>query len=100
MHDEIRRVKENDIDFSLSDSIESTNKDLWDFICSCTRSVQERTGRQTVTTNTSKHPEIFYDYVFPQLSDHNPSLIYYMEVLDENADSQVLSDTQKWVLSG
>ena len=48
LHDEIRRLKEHDIDlttFNLTESIESTNRELWDFICSCTRSVRERTGR-------------------------------------------------------
>ena len=46
-----------------------------------------------------------------QLADHNPSVIYYMDLLDENADSeetmaevaemvnsQITSECQKWVL--
>ncbi len=54
------------------------------------------------------------EFILPtsaQLSDHNPSLIYYMEILDENADSQstmtqvselllekLLVQSQKWVV--
>ena len=48
IHDEIRRLKASDIDltmFSLMDSIRDANQPLWEFVCSCTRSVRERTGR-------------------------------------------------------
>ena len=42
LHDEIRRLKEECIDlitFNLKDSIANTNSLLWDFMCSCTKSV-------------------------------------------------------------
>ena len=49
LHDEITKLKSSQIDltsFDLSSSISSTNNLLWQFICSCTQSVWERTGRK------------------------------------------------------
>ena len=49
LHDEITKLKSRQIDltsFDLSSSISSTNNLLWQFICSCTQSVRERTGRK------------------------------------------------------
>ena len=48
IHNEIRRLKEKITDlttFSLADSIQAINPLLWDFVCLCTRSVRERSGR-------------------------------------------------------
>ena len=46
--DEIKKQKESSKDltaFQIMDSIQKTNPLLWDFICSCTSSVRERSGR-------------------------------------------------------
>lgn len=48
IHNEIRRLKEKITDlttFSLAESIQAINPLLWDFVCLCTRSVRERSGR-------------------------------------------------------
>ena len=48
IHQEVSRQKSSHTDlttFSLDDSLTDNNTLLWDFVCSCTRSVRERTGR-------------------------------------------------------
>ena len=47
IHDEIRTLKVSNIDltmFSLIDNIKDADQPFWEFVCSCTKSVQERTG--------------------------------------------------------
>ena len=57
LHTEIRRLREESVDlttFNLKDSIENTNKSPWDFIQSCTQSVQGQTGRVNSDDNYTK----------------------------------------------
>ena len=63
IHNEIRRQKEEITDlttFSLTDSIQAINPLLWDFVCLCTRSVRERSGRASSDDTHVKNVRRFF----------------------------------------
>ena len=73
--------------------------------------LQKLTIQSSVSDRTLKPFREFLLLTANQLQDSDPSLIYYLELIDENADSQetmlevselvqekLLSDSQKWVV--